>query len=161
MPTLIKNIRERNLIEFDKGSFDSWCVYLTRCDQSRYAPKDVEYFTILKELGNRHGHQKIYDDFVKFYIPTGKTVDAQTLDLITEITNGYNNDVEEMDIWFTVIYAGMIAEENKTKTALGKRIKRLGMHQLLIENKEPAYAAGFSKGKKYAELDPFMKAKNF
>ena len=161
MPTLIKNVRQRNLVEFDKGSFDVWCVYLTRYGQPRFAPKDVEYFTILKELGNRYGHQKIYDDFVKFYIPTGKTVDAQTLDLITQITNDYNNDAEEMDIWFTVIYAGMIAEENKAKTTLGKRIKRLGMHQLLIENKDPAYAANFSKGKKYAELNAAMKAINF
>jgi len=75
--------------------------------------------------GNRHVHQKIYDDFVKFYIPTNKTVDAQTLDLITQITNGYNKDAEEMDIWFTVIYAAMIAEENKANTKLGKRIERV------------------------------------
>jgi hypothetical protein len=161
MPTFIKNIRQRNLVEFDKGSFDVWCVYLTMHDQPRYAPKDVEYFTILKELGNRHGHQKIYDDFVKFYIPTSKTIDAQTLDLITQITNDYNKDAEEMDIWFTVIYAAMVAEENKAKTALGKRIKRLGMHQLLIENKKPAYAAGFSKGKKVGDLKIIMAAGNF
>jgi len=161
MATLIKNVRQRNVVEFDKGSFDVWCVYLTRHGQPRFAPKDVECFTILKELGNWHGHQKIYDDFVKFYFPTGKTVDAQTLNLITQITNDYNKDAEEMDIWFTVIYAGMIAEENKAKTTLGKRIKRLGMHQLLIENKDPAYAANFSKGKKYAELNTAMKAIKF
>src|SRR5436190_17318407 len=156
MATLIKNIRQRNLVEFDKGAFDGWCVYLTRHDQLRYAPKDVEYFTILKELGNRHGHKKIYDDFVKFYIPTNKNVDVQTLDLITQITDDYNDEAEEMDIWFTVIYAAMIAEENKANGVLKKRIKRLDMYQLLIENMEPAYAADFSKGKKYPELNPMM-----
>jgi hypothetical protein len=161
MATLIKHVRQRNLVEFDKGAFDGWCVYLTRHGQPRFAPKDVEYFTILKEMGEKHGFKKIYDDFVKFYIPTNRTIDGQTLNLITQITNDYNNDAEEMDIWFTVIYAGMIAEENKANTKLGKRIKRLGMHQLLIENKEPAYAAGFSKGKKYGDLKIIMAADNF
>ena len=56
MPTLIKNVRNRNVIEFDQGSFDSWCVYLTRPGQPRYAPRDTEYFANLKQLGNIHGY---------------------------------------------------------------------------------------------------------
>ncbi len=42
-----------------------------------------------------------------------------------------------MEIWFNVLYAGMVAEENKENAVLKKRIKRLGMHQVLIDGLEP------------------------
>ena len=161
MPVLIKNVRNRNIVAFDKGTFDQWCVYVTRPGQLRYAPKDTEYFSKLKLFGNCHGCQKIYDDFVKIYTPTGKDIDAAVLQLITEIADGYGADAEEMDIWFSVIYGGMIAEENKANAILKKRIKRLGMHQALLEDMDAALAAEFSKGKKWMELDMIMKEKGF
>ncbi len=153
MPTLIKNVRNRNNVEFDSGSFDSWCVYLTRPGQVRYAPRDTEYFSKLKLLGNVHGHQRIYNEFVSYYTPTNRNIDINVLNLITQLTNGYGSDAEEMDIWFSVIYAGMVAEENKDYAILKKRVKRLGMHQVLIEDLDANYAANFSKGKKWRELD--------
>ena len=55
----------------------------------------------------------------------------------------------------------MVAEENKLNTKLGKRIKRLGIYQILIENSSPETAAVFSKGKKWKELDDLMKTKGF
>jgi hypothetical protein len=55
----------------------------------------------------------------------------------------------------------MIAEENKENAILGKRIKRLGMHQVLIENMKPEEAAVFSKGKKWKELHRLMKKRGF
>ena len=58
-----------------------------------------------------------------------------------------------MDKYFTIFYAGMIAEENKKHAILKKRIKRLGLHQILIEDADPKYAATFSEGKKWRELD--------
>jgi hypothetical protein len=66
-----------------------------------------------------------------------------------------------IDIWFTVIYAGMVAEENKKNAKLKKRIKRLGMFQVLIEKKSAEYAANFSKGKKWKELDTIMLSAGF
>lgn len=161
MPTLIKNVRNRNRIEFDKGSFDAWCVYLTRPGQARYAPRDTEYFAKLKQLGNIHGHQRIYRDFVAYYSVADKNIDINVLNLITQLADGYGIDAEEMDIWFTVIYAGMVAEENKANAVLKKRVKRLGMHQVLLEGLDASYAADFSRGKKWRELDDLMKLKGF
>lgn len=63
--------------------------------------------------------------------------------------------------WFNVLYAGMIAEENKENTILKKRIKRLGVHQVLIDNVSPGETAVFSKGKKWKELDEIMRLKGF
>ena len=57
--------------------------------------------------------------------------------------------------------AGMIAEENKVNMILKKRIKRLGVYQVLMDNFPPSEAANFSKGKGWRELDSIMKAKGF
>ncbi len=103
-------VRGKNLVEFDRGSFDEWCVFLSWPGQPRYAPKDTEYFTILKSMGNRFGHAKIYNDFINYYNQTTKDLDSTILDLITTLSNDYETEAEEMAIWFTVIYAGMIAE---------------------------------------------------
>lgn len=46
----------------------------------------------------------------------------------------------------------MIAEENKAGTVLGKRIKRLGVHQVLLENISPRIAANFSRGMRAKEI---------
>jgi len=159
MPTLIKIVRGRNKIEFDKGSFDDWCVFLTRPAQNRYAPKDTEYFTILRRLADIHCAIKIFNDFCSFYKDTDTQLNPGILDYISLISDSYGADAEEIDIWFTVIYAGMVAEENKTSTKLRKRIKRLGMHQLLIEDLGADYAAHFSRGKKWQELESIMKAR--
>ncbi|MCZ4221772.1 DUF7004 family protein [Pedobacter rhodius] len=159
MATLIKAINNNVFIEFDKGKFDEWCVYLTRNTSKRYAPSDTEYFRRLQELGKLHSPQKIYNDFIKFYNPTDKTMNQAILETIDSLAESYAEDAEEINIWFTVIYAGMVAEENKEHAVLKKRIKRLGMHQVLIENVKPEYAANFSKGKKWMELDTVMKEK--
>jgi exoribonuclease II len=154
-------VQGKNLVEFDQGSFDEWCVFLTRPGTPKYAPKDTEYFTLLKNMGNRFGHAKIYNDFISIYSQTTMDIDNTILDLITTLSNDYQEEAEEIDIWFTVIYAGMIAEENKANAILKKRIKRLGMHQTLLENYDPELAANFSKGKKWQELDKVMREKGF
>jgi hypothetical protein len=55
----------------------------------------------------------------------------------------------------------MIAEENKKNAILKKRIKRLGIYQVLIEGMKPEVAAVFSKGKKWRELDKTMLERGF
>jgi hypothetical protein len=161
MATLIKEVRNNNRVEFDSGKFDEWCVYLKRHNSPRYAPKDNEYFAALYLLGKTYGHKKIYNDYLKVYALTDKNINPQVLNLITLIADTYNQAAEEIDIWFTVIYAGMVAEENKAYAILKKRIKRLGMHQVLIEQLDASYAANFSKGKGWRDLDSIMRQRGF
>ena len=157
MARIIKKINNGSIIEYDRGKFDDWCVFLTRVGEYRYAPTDIEYFTKLSNLGKIYAHKKIYEDFLKIYKPTNSTINDTILEFITDIANEYGEHSFEIDIWFTVIYAGMVAEENKQYAILKKRIKRLGMYQVLIERKSPDYAANFSKGKKWRELDSIMR----
>lgn len=56
-----------SFLEFAQGTFDDWCVFLTRPGQKRYAPRDEIYFAELLQYGNKHGTQNIYDDFISIY----------------------------------------------------------------------------------------------
>ena len=62
---------------------------------------------------------------------------------------------------FTILYAAMIAEENKENSILGKRIKRLGVHMLLIDKEPVDYAANFMRGMNWKELDKMCKKRGF
>jgi hypothetical protein len=161
MATTINSAPGRFHIEFDFGTFDHWCVFLSRNGMPRYAPKDTEYFAILQQLATRHGSNKLYYHFVLIYERTSSRIDTDVLLMIRKMAEEYGSDTEDIEIWFTVLYAGMIAEENKENAVLKKRIKRLGMHQLLIEKFEPNIAANFSRGKTWRELDAQMREKGF
>lgn len=159
--TTIQTFDDGSVITFENGSFDSWCVFLKRPGQTKYAPTDRQYFSKLQQLGEIHGHQRLYGDFLKFYALTSVNIDPYVLNLIRQLSSAYITDSLEIEILFTIIYAGMIAEENKQFAILKKRIKRLGMHQTLIELKPPEFAASFSKGRKWQELDQICKTKGF
>lgn len=55
----------------------------------------------------------------------------------------------------------MVAEENKLGTKLGKRIKRLGIHQVLYDRYSPAAAASFSRGLSWTRIDNECKLRGF
>ena len=61
----------------------------------------------------------------------------------------------------TTIYAGMIAEERKAYTKLGKRVKRLGIHQVILEGMAPTRAANFSRGKAWREIAALCTERGF
>ena len=161
MPQKLNQFSNGGIIEFDKGSFDEWCVFVTKPNGERFAPTDIQYFSRLKKLGKKHGLKKIYEDFIVIFNRTTAIPEPGVFTLISFLSRLYGNDALEMEIWFNVLYAGMIAEENKENAILKKRVKRLGMHQVLIDGMEPEVAAGFSKGIKWQQLDRLMKAKGF
>ena len=159
---LIKQLQSDRAVVFDVGKFDDWCVYVVESDGSKKAPFDVTYFGDLYEISKRYPKNKVYDDFVAIYNRTTKLIEIEVLDLIDEIVNTYEQeDRVVIEQWFTVIYAGMIAEENKERAILKKRIKRLGMHQVLVLDMPAKEAARYSYGKKWRELSAVMKSFGF
>ena len=161
MSQIIKIFSDSSLLEYDYGKFDRWCVYLTRPNSKRYAPVDIEYFTQLQKYSTVHGPDKVYKDFVNVFKITSKKIEKPVLDEIENLSKKYSNDAIDIEIIFTIVYAGMIAEQNKAYTKLGKRVKRLGIHQVLIEGMSPYTAANYSKGKGWRELDTEMKTLGF
>lgn len=161
MSRRINNFSNGGFIEFDSGCFDGWCVFVTKPGTRRFAPTDVQYFIRIKEISEKFGPQKVYDDFVVIYNRTTKNIDPKVFVLILTLSRFYDDNSAEIELWFNVLYAGMIAEENKENAILKKRIKRLGVHQVLIDGISPEKAAVFSKGKKWKELDEIMRSKGF
>ena len=121
---------------------------------------DQEYFLQLKDLSTRYGVQKVYSDFVKIYKLTGKDIDEKVLDKISELSNEYEDSLYA-DILFTTLYMAMIAEENWEGTRLGKRIKRLGVHELLLNNMSAENAANFMRGMDWRQIDTLCKENGF
>ena len=161
MTRLIKQFTDGSYLKYDSGKFDDWCIYLVQSNGSSTAPRDVDYFSQFQNFAKKYGAQKIYDDFVTIYDQTDKQLNPKLLSQITTLAENYGTDALQLDQLFTIIYAGMVAEENKKNAILKKRIKRLGMHQLLIENQSPEDAADFSRGKKWQVLDKECRLREF
>lgn len=162
MAKLIKRLKNNRSVIFDTGRFDDWCVYVVESNGSLKAPFDETYFSDLYNISHRYTQNKVYNDFVAIYERTTNSIELSVLKLIDKIVSTYNvEDRILVEQWFTVIYAGMIAEENKEFAILKKRVKRLGMHQVLILNMPAKDAAKFSYGRKWKELDAIMRPLGF
>lgn len=161
MGQLIKSFVDGSFLEYDRGSFDDWCVYLTKNDGSRRPPRDVDYFNQLKQYAGKYGTDRIYRDYVRVYELTGKNVEQNALEVITSIASAYGEDALNIDIILSILYMAMIAEERKKYTRLGKRIKRLGIYKLLIENRSVAESANFMRGMGWRDIDYLCRERGF
>lgn len=147
----IKTFSDGSRLEFGPGRIDDWCVYFTEGGRRR-VPRDEEYFTQLKHLAQKHTGERIYADFVRIYERTTAWMDEAVLAGISNLAAGYDTHAPVMEKLLTLLYAAMIAEENKTGAVLKKRVKRLGLHQVLLEKLPPKEAAEFSRGKPWREI---------
>jgi hypothetical protein len=152
MAQVVNTFADGSCVEFDAGSFDDWCVYFKSSKGRRAAPKDLEYFAELQKLGEKFGAEQIYADFVCLYEKSGQSIDPRVVNLIKALAATYPDENLKIEKLLTILYAGMLAEENKEHKVVGKKLKRLGLHQILIEKLTPEEAANFSKGKKVSEL---------
>ena len=41
---IIKRFSNGAFLEYDRGNFDDWCIYLTIPTKTRVAPRDTDYF---------------------------------------------------------------------------------------------------------------------
>jgi len=131
-------------LSFTRGKFDDWCVHVDGHYVPRF-PKDDWYFMKLQAFKEDMG-ESVYDDFKTLYSVTRKDVEQDVFDWIKAKSADYPNP-HEFEVVFAVLYMTMIAEENKEGAILKKRIKRLGVHQVLVEGMHFKEAANWSRGK--------------
>lgn len=160
MGVKVKTFTDGSFLEYDKGLFDPWCVYINDSD-GRRALKDVNYLEQLRALAQRYGRDTVYEDYVRIYDKTGKEVDAAVLQDISRIVQKYWADVLSADKLLSGLYLAMISEERKENTRLGKRIKRLGVHCLLKEGRSVHDSANFMRGMGWQEISALCKARGF
>ena len=119
-------------------------------------------FSIFVNLGAEFTNSRVYYDFVSIYDRVAEEVEEDTLQYIAKIAKTYPSPTDrDVFLYFVVIYAGMIAERNKRNTILKHRIKRLAMHQILVDGMSVSEAANFSKRKRAGWLDRICKGKGF
>lgn len=159
---IIKTFNDGSYLEYANGNFDQWCVYMVNpAKHFRQPPRDVHYFGFLQEQAKTFGNQKLYTDFVSIYDLTGKDIDQSVLERIDEIATTYGTSALEFSKIYTILYMGMLAEEKKAGTRLGKRIKRLGVYKLLIEKLTVDESANFMRGMNWRAIDTLCKERGF
>jgi uncharacterized protein DUF7004 len=141
---ILKMFKDNMLLTYDRGSFDEFRVsfYDNRL-KYRSSPNDAQFFTFFKKLAP--------SDIVWQNVVTL----AGQIDKHTKFSNirlpQIIGSLEEEKV-FSALAAAMMAEERKAKSKLGKRVKLLGCHQVLIQRISPRVAAKWSRGKPWKEI---------
>lgn len=165
----IKSFEDGSMLVFSHGKIDDYRVDVVYPNGSGYAPRDFMYFSILLNFAKNknYGYKRVYNDFVKVYNLSGydrtrDNIDMGALYQITILSKTYNPaDQLLADRTFTILYMAMLAEERKANTRLGRRIKRLGVHTLLVEKKDVKYSTTWMIGKHYEELNRLCQERGF
>ena len=143
-------------IFFGKGKFDRWCAYTGMQDQAGALwcgmPTDKYYFELIEMMANSHGRDRVYADIKHVFEHCGKSIDRRLLDRIYQIALGYGQDFQIVYNMLLHVYYGMVAEENKEHTYLGKSIKMNGVHSLLYGGVGVDVAADECRGKPWREI---------
>jgi hypothetical protein len=144
---------------FSQGKFYAWCIYHVG-NSVADAIKDVDVFTLIRKYTDSCQRFKLYKDFLYIFDKVTSVLNYDVVENIKFVAKKYPNS-GEVELILIFLYAGMVAEENKDKTMLKKYIKRLGVHQVLIEGMPAAIAANYSRGKNWRELKLECEARGF
>lgn len=144
----------KTCIYFDKGNFDNYCVYVNCPGHFKYAPKDYDYFKWILGLSKRYGVTQVWNDFWNIYERTADTIDYDIKQIVYNIDMHYNEDTV---LWWLIFYMTMVAECKKEKAILKKRIKALGVYNILIDEYTIEHTITYMKGKHWKFLDELMK----
>ena len=147
---MIKQLSSNISVKFTRGKIDNWLVVVQHPVYPK-APTDTWYFTKLVELQENHPQFNVYEDFVTIWTETDRHVENHVLDIIEQLSAKYDYPTDA-ELIFLILYATMIAEENRAGTMLGSRIKRLGVHMLFFEGMTPEEAANASRGLKWPQI---------
>ena len=158
-------IDDENSICFDRGKFDNFCVYFNTYSKNKIliekrAVKDIELINNLVLLKDDY-KEKTYKLIEYIYKHTNNKINYKLIEIIINIIkNNFDNSLRASK-YFLFVYYAMVAEENKRGSKLGKRIKLLGIYQVLIEGISPLEASNFSKGLKWITISNHCKKRGF
>jgi hypothetical protein len=146
----VAHLRDGSKVVYSQGKFDAWCIYHVG-NSVADAIKDVDDFTLLQKYTDCSQRFILYKDFLYIFDKVTNVLNYDVVENMKGVAKKYPNS-SEVEFILIFLYAGMVAEENKDKAILKKYIKRLGVHQVLIERMPAAIAANYSRGKNWREL---------
>jgi hypothetical protein len=139
------DFQDGSYLAFDQGNFDNFRVsFYTREDKYINSPTDVELLTFLKSLNDDELTWKRVTFLAKYI---HEKTNITELNFLERITN-----LQEQKYYY-YLAAAMIAEERKDFAILKKRVKLLGIHQVIIQDMQPREAANWSKGKRWRDIE--------
>jgi len=156
----IMEFPDERLIWFQMGNINNWFVNTSRYPEpEKITPsetmnfdKDVQMLSWLLKMQDDYGsivmaHIRTIYNLVKTRFEMSPVSPLQTdWDLVMELAGFYEKtDVKKVSHIFGYVYYAMISEENYENTKLGKKLKLLGIHQVLLEGMKPEDAACWSK----------------
>ncbi len=158
--TAFRTFDDGSSIGFGRGKIDNFCVYVK--EQNRgYAPLDSEYFQFVHELASKFGTIKVYTSFKRLYEIAELEIVSNAIEVIDKQSERYAEFELRCQKYFSILYLAMVAEQNYPNTMLGKRLKRLGIYQLLFEEMTVEEAANWSRGKPWKEISEECESRGF
>lgn len=146
-----------NRIFFGRGKFDDYCAYCSYIDQYGQElcamPLDTYYFDLLYQLGSVYGYWRVYQDVKHVYEQCRSKIDPILIDRIRFIAVRYGQDGALMHDCLLHLYYGMVAEENKANTKIGRLIKMNGVHSLLIDQRGVDVSANECRNMGWREIE--------
>ncbi|MCQ2375608.1 MAG: hypothetical protein MJ069_06905 [Salinivirgaceae bacterium] len=128
-------------------------VYLKRPNRDGFFASPEHCFAKLVKLRDIFGGQRLYDTFVTIYDRLSTRIDEDVLRYIYMESLQYPKHQMEFDMLMTIFYASMVADEDHPSAMMKKRIKRLSVHQLLIENANCVDIDRFNSSHNWAEIE--------
>ena len=151
---------------FGRGRFDDWCVFVFDSVRSKFFfPLDYDYLYWIKCLGERFGNERVYFDFVLLYDCVRRGVSNRECYVVTSMVDeGYVG--VDTQVWWVIFFMTMYAECMKENTRLGKRIKRLGVYNVLVDGDDVEYVTQYMKNDEglpgwFEYLDRLMRDRGF
>ena len=141
---------------FGKGNFDDWTPYVGAVAQDGSLvcayPSDKYYFELVAILANGHGADKVYDDIRHVFEHCGTAPDDRLIRSIFNISLTYGVNHELAYNMLMHMYFGMISEENKPGTFLGKTLKMNGAYSFLRAGRPFDAAADACRGRGWQDI---------
>lgn len=141
---------------FGRGKFDDWAAWTgVMCVDGNIwcaLPMDKYYFEIAELLAGAHGVDRVYLDVLHLFEQAGRSVDRALVDQLFRMSLAYGMDQPWAFNMFLHLYYGMVAEENKQGTLLGRSIKMNGIYSLLKGGRDVATAADECRSKRWTEI---------
>ena len=151
---------DNSSIGFGRGKIDAYCVYI-KDEHGVRAPLDTEYFQFIHELASKYGTIAVYNSFKKLYNIAEKELHPKAIEIIDGACQRFPDMYLQSQLYFSVLYLAMVAEENYPNTKLGKRLKRLGIYQFLFEEMTVEEAANWSRGKPWRVISDECEERGF
>lgn len=141
-------------LEFGKGNFDDYCVYVSKSNVKLHWLKDEEYFRWLNRLSKKYSVELVYEDFKYVYDNVYTGVSSETANYVVRVVDSHYR--EHTQQWWGIYFMTMLAEEYKENSILGKRIKHLGVYNFLFDKYPISYIVKYMRGMDWWELDELM-----